>query len=228
MGLIVLSMIALFFCMYLMYNENLPDGEQSEAADELAKKMLKAINHESYKETRFLEWTMAGRNHYKWDKFEQVVDVAWGRYVVHLNTRDPKLSTAQIDGEIIDDASKMEVIEKAVASFNNDSFWLVAPHKAFDPGTERRIVMLENGAQGLLVTYTSGGNTPGDSYLWILEDSGLPRAFKLWVSIFPIGGLEATWEGWKTTESGALLPTRHSLLFLEFEMSNMRGWNEEN
>jgi hypothetical protein len=45
----------------------------------------------------------------------------------------------------------------------------------------------------------------------------------MWVSIIPIGGLEATWEDWITTDSGAQLPTFHKLLFFGIEMEGVKG-----
>jgi hypothetical protein len=45
----------------------------------------------------------------------------------------------------------------------------------------------------------------------------------MWVDILPIEGLEATWENWITTESGAQLPTFHKFLFLGIEMENIKG-----
>jgi len=116
-----------------------------------------------------------------------------------------------------------ELIEKAVSYFNNDSFWLVAPYKIFDKGTERRLVTLENNDKALLITYTSGGSTPGDSYLWLLEDNGMPKSFKMWTSILPIQGLESSWSNWTKTESGANLPTFHNILFLGIDLTNIKG-----
>ena len=58
---------------------------------------------------------------------------------------------------------------KAYSFFCNDSFWMIAPFKAFDEGVTRTIVMSKEGNQNLLVSYASGGVTPGDSYLWILD-----------------------------------------------------------
>ncbi|MGS0527908.1 hypothetical protein ACU8V7_24695 [Zobellia nedashkovskayae] len=95
--------------------------------------------------------------------------------------------------------------------FNNDSFWLVAPFKVFDSGTQRSLVTLEDGSNALMITYSSGGSTPGDSYLWHLGPNGLPESYQMWVSIIPIGGLKATWDDWKIMESGAFLPTSHKL-----------------
>jgi len=158
----------------------------------LAEKMLRAINHDAYKQTNYIEWSFVGRQHYKWNKQQQLVEVKWGETVVNLNIQHTDSSTVTVNNSEVTGAARLESIEQGVAHFNNDSFWLIAPNKAFDPGTERRIVLLENGKKALLVSYSSGGNTPGDSYLWLLDETGLPTAFRMWVSVIPIGGLEAT------------------------------------
>ena len=109
--------------------------------------------------------------------------------------------------------------------FNNDSFWLVAPYKIFDEGTERSLVSLEDGSQALLVTYTSGGSTPGDSYLWLLNENEIPYAYKMWVKIIPVGGVEASWDHWTKMESGAYLPKSHKMGPITLSMGDVRGFN---
>lgn len=56
---------------------------------------------------------------------------------------------------------------------------MVAPYKVFDKGVERTLIKTKNNKDVLLVTYTSGGSTPGDSYLWLLDDNEKPNAFKI-------------------------------------------------
>ena len=120
-------------------------------------------------------------------------------------------------------SEKQAYIQKAQDYFNNDSFWLVAPYKVFDKGTERRLVTTKEGEKALLVTYTKGGTTPGDSYLWHLDETGKPKSFQMWVNILPIDGLEASWNQWTTTESGALLPTTHKFFVLNLDMGKVKG-----
>jgi hypothetical protein len=85
------------------------------------------------------------------------------------------------------------------------------------------LVKTENNKNAHLVTYTSGGTTPGDSYLWQFDDNGKPISYQMWVDILPINGLEATWENWIVTESGAQLPTFHKLVFLGLELTDIKG-----
>ena len=220
---LLLGLVVVLLSVFFLYNEKLPEGEQSLEADQLAEKMLHAINHDAYKQTNYIEWSFVGRQHYKWNKQQQLVEVKWGETVVNLNIQHTDSSTVTVNNSEVTGAARLESIEQAVAHFNNDSFWLIAPHKAFDPGTERRIVLLENGKKALLVSYSSGGNTPGDSYLWLLDETGLPTAFKMWVSVIPIGGLEATWESWEASASGVLFPSTHQFLFLDINMGDVKA-----
>ena len=119
-----------------------------------------------------------------------------------------------------------KIINKAIKNFNNDSFWVVAPFKLFDSGTKRSIVNFDDGSTGLLITYTSGGSTPGDSYLWKLDQNYRPISYQMWVSIIPIGGLEVTWDDWTKMQSGIYLAKTHKILgILDIPINNLRAYN---
>jgi hypothetical protein len=220
---LTLPSLLFFGFLYFKYNEDLPTGIQGEKADALAYKMLDALNYEAYKDTDIIEWTFKKRHHYKWNKTKSTCDVYWKEYKVILNLNDTSKSKAYIHSFITESDMAKDLIEKAIKYYNNDSFWLVAPYKVFDEGVERRLVKTENNEDALLVTYTSGGSTPGDSYLWLLDDTYKPKAFKIWASILPIDGLEASWNDWTTTETGAQLPTFHKLLVLGLEIDGIKG-----
>ena len=225
LGLIVfitLPSLLLFGFLYFKYNEDLPTGTESKQADLVASKMLESLNYDAYKATNYIEWTFKKRHHYKWQKNKNICEVFWKNYKVELHLNNLKLSKSYVNKELISNNEAKELQETAFNYFNNDSFWVVAPYKVFDPGTTRLIVNLEDNKQGLLITYNSGGSTPGDSYLWLLDDDFKPKAFKMWTSILPIDGLEASWSDWKTTETGALLPTFHNLMVLGLEIDNLK------
>lgn len=213
--------------MYLKYNEDLPKGEQGLKADELASKMLNALDEEAYYNTDYLEWTFKDRHHYKWYKSNNTCEVYWDDFTVLLDFESESNSKVYVAEQEYNGVEKQDYINKAVKYFNNDSFWLVAPYKIFDSGVQRRIVITEDNKEALLVTYTSGGTTPGDSYLWHLDEIGMPKSFQMWVDILPIDGLEATWENWTTTESGAKIPTFHKFLLFGIDIKGIKGLKVE-
>lgn len=209
--------------IYFKYSEDLPHGIQGIEADALAYKMLDALDYEAYKKTKYIEWTFKNRHHYKWDKANNICSVHWKEYKVDLHLKFIERSKAYIHSFTVIGEKKEALLNTALEYFNNDSFWLVAPYKVFDPGVERRIVKTEDNKEALLVTYTSGGTTPGDSYLWEFDQNGKPESFKMWTSLIPLDGLEASWSDWTTTTSGAQLPTLHKLLFMGLEIRNIKG-----
>lgn len=224
LGAIIVLIIGFLVVYYFINNEDIPEGKTGKEADALAIKMFNAINHEAFENTEVLEWSFRDQNFYTWRKQEGIVEVSWDENKVILNTNTTDKSVAFINNKKVDNT---ELIQVATNYFNNDSFWLVAPYKIFDKGTERRIVKHE-GKDALLITYTSGGSTPGDSYLWILDENYLPTSYKMWAKIIPIGGVSATWSNWKNTEAGIILPTKHklSLFGMEISMGNVKAYNQ--
>lgn len=217
-----LPTLLLFGFMYFKYNEELPTGTQGKDADILATKMLNALNHDAYKATDYIEFTFKKRHHFKWNKTKNTCEVYWKNIKVDLDLGNHDQSKVFINDVIYNQDDAHDYIHKAESYFNNDTFWLVAPYKVFDEGVQRSIVKTENGKDALLVTYTSGGSTPGDSYLWHFDEKGKPKSFQLWVDILPIDGLEASWTDWTTTETEAQLPTFHKLLFLGLEIEDLK------
>lgn len=225
LGLLAIAGILFLVIAGFAMHKALPKGKSGAEADALAKKMLTALNIDAYHNTRFLEWSFRdGAYQYKWDTWQRKVDVSWKDYTVKLNLKHPEKSLVMQQKEVITGDEAEKLVAKALKSFHNDSFWLVAPYKVFDQGTKRTLVTLEGGQKGLLVTYIEGGTTPGDSYLWLLEENGFPKAYQMWVDIIPIGGLEASWDDWTITESGAFLPKTHQLGPMKIDMGSVRGY----
>ena len=220
---LILISVGVFAYAYLRYNEDLPSGITGEPADQLALKMLNALDYKAYQNTSYLEWTFRNKNHYNWDKVNSSCEVSWKDYKVVLSFKENIPHKAYVHNFAVYDEKAEELIEKAIGYFNNDSFWLVAPYKVYDEGVKRQLIKRPDGNEALLVTYTKGGSTPGDSYLWLLKESGEPYAYKMWTSIIPIPGMQASWDSWIETESGARLPDKHKLLFLSLSMGEVKG-----
>lgn len=211
--------------LYAFYDKELPQGKEGPAADRLAEKMLEALNYPAYQKINYIEWTFSGlyrKQQYQWYKKKGRCRVTWDSIAVNLNLMATRKSTVEVNGVSYTGKKKNDFIRYANAKFNNDSFWLVAPYKLFDKGVERRLLKDEAGKDALLVTYSSGGTTPGDAYLWLLDETYKPRAYQMWVDLIPLGGLSASWENWKKTSQGAFLAQSHKIFFLNLEITGIK------
>jgi hypothetical protein len=217
----LLALMLFFLGFYLVKNENLPTGTANTEADQLALSMLSSLNKTAWDSTEVVSWTFRGNHNYIWNKSTNTVTATWGNYEVEFNTQTLKGTVKDGDFTLIGEEAK-QLINKAKDNFNNDSFWLAAPYKVFDSGTKRSIITTKDGRTGLMITYTSGGTTPGDSYAWILDENYRPISVKMWVSIIPVGGIEFTWENYQTLKSGALIARDHKLFgSLNIEVTNI-------
>lgn len=226
MGIGLLVLIVGLFVAGWIISEPLPEGKSGPEAEALAKKMQAATNQAAWDTTHLISWDFADRHQLLWDRQRKLVQVKWSENKVILNTQNHLEGIAWEAGKQLSEEDAKEKLNDAWSYFCNDSFWLNAPGKVFDPGTSRKIVELEDGSQALMISYSSGGVTPGDSYLWILDENGLPVKWKMWVSILPIGGLESTWDKWQQLPTGAKVATAHKIGWYESTLTNIKVGND--
>lgn len=217
----VAVLLLAFVVLKIIYSDDIPKGTTGEKADVLANKMLDALNYDRFKDAQALHWTFRDKNTYKWDLQKNTVEVFWNDYHVTYHTKNKSKSKAYLNKTLLEGEAREKALSYAIKNFNNDSFWVVAPFKVFDSGTNRSIVE-EDGKQKLLVQYTSGGTTPNDAYLWELDDEYIPVAFKMWVSILPFDGIEALWSDWETTSGGFLISKRKTMFWLDIPVTNLK------
>jgi hypothetical protein len=223
LGIILLALVLGLVGFGWYKNEPLPQSQQTPAADSVAKKMLQALGDSAWQKTNLVAWNFSDRQQYLWDKQRNRVMVSWKDTRVLLNLSDWPKGKAYVNG-VAQTGNDLDVARgQAWKHFCNDSFWLIAPSKIFDAGTERGLVPQPDGSNALLVTYKSGGVTPKDSYLWFLDKNYVPVSYKMWVSIIPIGGTEATWEDWQKLPSGALVATKHKLGPLDLRIKDLKA-----
>jgi hypothetical protein len=225
---IVLLAIGLIgYIGYLIIDEDLPQGEKGEKAEQLADKMLSAVNDSAWQEIAVVEWGFSGKHHLVWNKDRHWAKVSWENYDVFIKL-DSRTGIAFAKGKKIErDELLNSLLEEAYAIWANDSFWLNPITKIRDAGTERSYVpQKDNGIEGLLVSYKSGGVTPGDSYLWLVDkETGIPEFVKMWVQIIPVGGVKFSWEDWYITPNGAKISQTHKSIFT-VEISELKTWSK--
>lgn len=218
LGLLVIGLVIAYFVL----SESKPEGKTGPEADKLANQMLTAMNKPAWDSLRYIAWDFSGRNQYAWDKQKEIAVIKFGNIEAVMDLK-AMTGEAKADGEMLTGDSKDAALGEAWGHWCNDSFWLYAPYKLFDPGVTRSIVEVENGKKGLMVSYSSGGTTPGDSYLWILDETNKPEAWKMWVGIIPIGGVHNTWENWKTLPGGSMIAQNHKMKLMDVTINDLKA-----
>ncbi len=223
LGLLILVLL-LVVVVRLTVHESRPEIKEGANADAVAQKILSAVDKPAWDTLNYVQWTFPRGHSYIWDRPNNNAVVKWDDYEVHLNM-DEVDGRAWQNGEELSEGAKSKAIQKAWSFWCNDSFWFSAPFKLFDPGTERNIAVDKDGKEGLLISYASGGVTPGDQYLWYYDDQGMPTGYKMWVKIIPIGGVYASWTDWTTLAGYAKVATKHmlDLVNMEIEMTNIKS-----
>lgn len=210
LGIGFVTLLIIGVLVYLFVDESVPVGTRGQEAEQLADEMLEALNKPGFDTIAMISFTYPGGHRYEWNKAENKVSVRWeeNEVFLDLNKSTEEFSTLEYEG---------------YEYFLNDSFWLIAPFKVRDNGVIRSTVKVDDG-RGLLVTYTTGGVTPGDSYLWILDERGFPKAWKLWTSNVPLGGLKIGWGGW-VEKQGVWFSTFHPSMVIDLEITGLEVGN---
>lgn len=223
LGILVVVVVVGLVVTGLVMHESRPDeGETGEAADAMARRMVDAVDGEAWQRTRAVRWTFRGSHRHVWDRDADFAWVSWDDVDARIRLSD-RSGIVRIGGREAVEGEAIPLREKAYAFWVNDSFWLNPVPKVFDEGVTRSIVELADGRRGLMAAYGGGGLTPGDAYVWILGPDDRPVAWKMWVSIIPIGGLEASWDGWQQLDGGAWVSSHHDIAFLSLELSDIEG-----
>jgi len=209
LALVALIAVALV-ALALLLRHPMPTGTPGPEADALARRIAAAVGDDAWKRTGAVRFSFGGRNHYLWDRTRELARVRFGDVEVLLDP-NAKRGRATRGGAAVEGAAGQKLVDSAWRRFINDTFWLHPFGKLFDPGVTRALITDERGKPALLVTFSSGGATPGDSYAIFVDDDGLPRAWRMWVSVLPVGGLQTSWEEWVTLPTGAKAATRHAV-----------------
>lgn len=108
------------------------------------------------------------------------------------STFDPEapIGRVALNGTELSGPEAGERLVEGNARFVNDSYWLLAPLKVFDPGV-RRSIDTSSGFDELAIAFDSVGLTPGDRY-WI-ETDGVSGSMTGWRYVLESGS-EGQWE----------------------------------
>ena len=218
LAIAALASLVLGAAAFVAVNESRPVGTPGPKADALARRIEGSVDVGAWERTGAVRFVFGGRNTHLWDRLRRLHRVQWDDIEV-LRSFDTGRGRAFEGGKEVKGPRLDELLDSAYARWANDAFWLNPLAKLFDDGVSRGLVELGGGHTALLVSYSSGGVTPGDAYLWVLGDDGMPAYWKMWVSIIPIGGVKSTWQRWVTLPTGARVSTLHRMMGTTLEVS---------
>lgn len=162
------------------YRRPSTESERQEG-DLLAKKMQDALGgRAAWDAVAFVDFSFvatfagfeAANRRHQWDKGRGflVTTTGEGKERVALDLWDKGGFATDDEGRALTGEALADRLEDAWAHFINDSYWLCAPFKVFDDGAVRAAV---DGK--LRITFEKAvGLTPGDAYLYTLDENGRP------------------------------------------------------
>jgi len=165
-------------------------GSDAPSVDALVARVTAGLGgEEAWQATRYLVFEFAGRRSHWWDRFTgrhrvEGTTQDGAHYVVLENVHDQgKAGRAWLDGEPVSGDEAAKLVQKAYATWVNDTFWLISPYKLRDPG-----VHLEAAGQETVdgVTY--------DKLHLSFDDVGLTPGDQYWMFINPETGRIDRWE----------------------------------
>jgi hypothetical protein len=216
-------LLAAGLMLYRRIDEPLPSGRPGLEADALARTLAEAVHLDAWQRTKAVRFVFEGARRYLWDRERGFASIEWGeeRVLLRVRARTGRVFHAGLE---LSGSEAGHLLYRAHRFFVHDSFWLNPFATLFDRGVVRELVILPSGERALLVRYASSGHTTGDSYLFEQSKTGgLPRASKMWVSILPFGGVQASWEHWQTLRTGALVATEHKMRTRWLTLSELDG-----
>jgi hypothetical protein len=224
LGILLGGALIILLTIRLVVNQPLPTGESGPAAEALADRIEAATNQSAWRNTAAVAFRFDRRgNEHFYDRRRQFVEVRLPgeeELRVQYNHNNQKHFVAFSGETRIEGEPARAALREAIKWHVNDVFWLNPFSTLRAPGASLELV----GERALLVTYESGGVTPGDSYLIITDKNGRPERWQMWVSILPIRGLEFTFEGWQSFDTGALFSTIHRNKLTDINLSEIRTY----
>jgi len=161
-------------------------------ADSVAYRLLEAHGADALASARYLRFNFGVEtpdgaqtiaSHF-WDRTTGDYRVEWSSgpdssYVALVNMRDvtdgAAAGTVYLNGSALRGAAAEQARQTAYQRFINDTYWLLAPLKTFDPGVNRSYAADSSTAEHDVIRLTFGevGLTPGDRYwLYVSKETG--------------------------------------------------------
>ena len=186
-------------------------------ADQLAHQLIDSMGGEkSWEKARQFKFdfvvdregkTVARFSHV-WDRYTgdyrvSGTDKTGAPFVVYFNV-NTKEGQALVNGKPVEGEAKDALLKNAYGRFINDTYWMLAPWKVFDPGVHRSYEGEKPCPEGggtceiLKLSFDNVGLTPKDMYwLWINKDGHKMVAWQYLLNGATDEPTLAMWKDWK-------------------------------
>jgi len=183
-------MARIFIALLLASASVASAADRDAKADQVGKEMIAALGGESAwekaRELRFdfvveNEGKVAGRRSHAWDRYTgdyklTGTDPSGAPYACYFNV-NTKGGKAFVNGKSVEGEEADKIVKSSYARFINDTYWLLAPWKVFDPGV-RLVYDGEKPCPGgggtcdvIKLSFDNVGLTPKDVYwMWVARD----------------------------------------------------------
>lgn len=202
-----LSLFIPLIALAMLECSSLPKGEAGPQAEALAQKMLKAADYEKWLSVQAISFAFRVDDKIFWDKKRKLIEVQFDKKLIQFSELSGKSLCFEGERRLLDECG--ELTQKAIKRFYNHTFWINPAFHVTAPGTSRAIV--NDDGEKLLVSYASGGATPGDSYLFNVDEEGKIANMRMWVSVLFVKGITAKFGEYKSIEPGIRLALTHKV-----------------
>lgn len=201
----------------------IPHGVEGPGAERLLARMKAATNVRAFTHhTAAVEFDFDGRHQIVWDRRRGLAEVRFRKndraIRVQIATDRSRVVAWEGERRIADETRLAALLQTAYKFFINDAFWL-NPVFHIDQPSARRFLVSPN---ELLVRFDSGGVTPGDTYLFRVDERYRVKRMTMWVRILFIKGLRVIFDDFVRTETGVELATSHRILFYNLKLRGVR------
>ncbi|MBX7059592.1 MAG: hypothetical protein K1X75_16125 [Leptospirales bacterium] len=199
LALALLALAIVFGVIYLRLQQPRPRGAADQRAEALARSIEIATGADHLSSVAALRFHFgpADRRHL-YDLHRRLAEV---RYQDAEQPMRVQFSLRDLHGRAWRAGRRLEntedirtAVRAAYRAFTNDYFWLLPFTQLRAPGAQREFI----GQRALAIHYPSGGVTPGDSYLIVTDEKGLPQRWQMWVSAIRAPGMEFRLSQWRT------------------------------
>lgn len=197
-----------FIFLMLAGCSTLPKGQPGEAAEQMTQRILAAADYENWKATSAVTFVFRGDDRIFWDKKRKLIEVQFKKNLVQFSEITGKSLCFEGERRLTDECG--ELTAAAVKRFYNHTYWLNPAFHIDTPNAVRAIAEKNK----LLVTFKSGGATPGDSYLFSTDDEGKLSEMRMWVSTLPLKGARATFSNYQKSATGVRVALDHKVASL--------------